>query len=104
MVLFSSKGSVKADKIPLPLSITEYLKLRMPGPHIQQLKLCIWWGKKKKKKQHLIEMTVLNDISMNAFVNKFYHPRITNKVHLTISGSKSGRAAFKLTIKIQENI
>lgn len=49
-------------------------------------------------------MTVLNDISMNAFVNKFYHPRITNKVHLTISGSKSGRAAFKLTIKIQENI
>lgn len=61
-------------------------------------------GGKKKKKQHLIEMTVLNDISMNAFVNKFYHPRITNKVHLTISGSKSGRAAFKLTIKIQENI
>lgn len=49
MVLFSSKGSVKADKIPLSLSITEYLKLRMLGSHIQQLKLCIWWGKKKKK-------------------------------------------------------
>lgn len=57
-----------------------------------------------KKRQCLIETTMLNDISINALVNKLYHPRIINKVYLTISGSKSGRSGFKLTIKIQENI
>lgn len=59
---------------------------------------------KQKNNQHLIQMAMLNEISMNVLVNNFYHPRITNKVHLTIFGSKSGRSGFKLIIEIQENM